>query len=94
MSTSPPRRIVGEWLEKDGQVVANQECRIIQHLIADHFVRAGSREGGWTALFRDPTDGSLWELTYPHSERHGGGPPTLTQLTDQEARELYGHLPP
>jgi Immunity protein 27 len=63
MSASSLPRIVGEWLEKDGKVVGNQECRVIDHLISDHLIRVGSRDGGWTGLFRDPTDDTLWELT-------------------------------
>jgi hypothetical protein len=71
--------IVGRWEEKDGQVVANQECRIIQHLIAEHLIKIGQRDGGWTNLYFDPTNGIFWEGTYPMSHMHGGGPPLLRQ---------------
>jgi len=47
-------------------------------------------EEGWSILYADQTDGSLWELSYPQSEMHGGGPQMLRRLTDIEAREKYG----
>jgi hypothetical protein len=61
----------------------------IQHLISKHLKRLGSRDGGWTVLFRNPEDGHFWELTYPMSEMHGGGPARLTKITAQAAREIY-----
>ena len=41
------------------------------------------------ALYRDPNDNRLWELIYPQSEMHGGGPPELRNLTFNEARQKY-----
>ena len=46
----------------------------IHALIQEHLQRLGDADGGWSVLFRDPEDGRLWELTYPESELHGGGP--------------------
>jgi hypothetical protein len=60
----------------------------IQHLISKHLQRLCSH-GGWTVLFRDPEDGRFWELTYPMSEMHGGGPARLTEISEQTARENY-----
>jgi hypothetical protein len=45
--------------------------------------------GGWLTLFLDPWDGRFWERSYPKSEMHGGGPPTLTCITEEEAAERY-----
>ena len=36
---------------------------------------------GWTVRYVDDSTGDLWELTYPHSECHGGGPPLLKRVT-------------
>jgi len=63
---------------------------VIKHLVAQHLIEMASREGGWTTLHRDPIDGTLWELTFPESSMHGGGSPTLTEISAEEARELYG----
>ncbi|MGZ5170952.1 MAG: Imm27 family immunity protein, partial [Burkholderiales bacterium] len=46
--------------------------------------------GAWLRLYKDPTDGRLWELTYPHSEMHGGGPRILRVITSTEAAQTFG----
>jgi hypothetical protein len=43
----------------------------------------------WETLYRDPNDGRYWERTYPHSDWHGGGPPCLTKITFDAAKEKY-----
>jgi hypothetical protein len=43
----------------------------------------------WEILYQDPEDYRYWELTYPHGEYHGGGPPLLRYLTDEEAVMKY-----
>ena len=52
--------------------------------------RLGITDGGWSALHFDPADGRLWELTFPESRLHGGGPPLLHVVSEEEAREKYG----
>jgi Immunity protein 27 len=32
---------------------------------------------GWITTYRDPTDGSIWIMDYPHGEAEGGGPARL-----------------
>ena len=49
-------------------------------------------EGGWSKLYRDPSDGRLWELTFPNSEWHGGGPPCLTCISREKADGKYGDV--
>jgi hypothetical protein len=93
MSDRPRLTIVGGWVLKDGEVVGDQATRIIRHLVADHFIEVSEREGGWTTLHLDPTDGSYWELTYPQSEMHGAGPPALARLSADEVWTLYGIEP-
>ncbi len=58
-------------------------------LIRTHLRELGKDSSGWEALYRDPDDGRLWELTYPKSELHGGGPPQLRSLAPDEARKNY-----
>lgn len=43
----------------------------------------------WCRLYRDPEDGRLWELDYPHGGWQGGGPSRLTQVTAAYAAEHY-----
>jgi hypothetical protein len=37
----------------------------------------------------DENDGRYWERTYPHGDWHGGGPPCLTNITFDAAKEKY-----
>ena len=36
----------------------------------------------WTATYRDPTDGSIWVMDYPHGELQADGPPRLKRQRD------------
>jgi hypothetical protein len=36
--------------------------------------KLGHDQSSWDTLYRDPATGKLWEVTYPESQRHGGGP--------------------
>jgi hypothetical protein len=51
---------------------------------------AFSKEAGaWETLFKDKNDGRYWERTYPQSGMHGGGPPRLWCISEEEARKKY-----
>jgi hypothetical protein len=93
MNKSPSRKIVGAWIARDGKVVGNKACEIIDHLIEAHLLRVDEREEGWTVLYQNPTDDTFWELSYPQGELHGGGPPTLTELSPDEVQHLYRRTP-
>ena len=76
-----PRR---EWLR--------MRLRNIRSLVADSLAKVATDQSGWTSLYRDPSDNRLWELTYPHGEMHGGGPPTLRRITAEYALRKYPGL--
>ncbi|MEQ8337650.1 MAG: Imm27 family immunity protein [Cyclobacteriaceae bacterium] len=38
-------------------------------------------------MYKDPNDHRFWELIYEDSGSHGGGPPTLIYLRDDEPRK-------
>jgi len=61
----------------------------IQRLTESYLKRIGATPDGWDVLYKDPSDGRFWELIYPQSELHGGGPPLLRWLSDQQARDKY-----
>src|SRR5262245_47029775 len=84
--------LVGRWELKDGKMVANATSRRIEWLIENQLAELGSDASGWDVLYRDPSDGRLWELTYPQSDSHGGGPPRLTCIDSGEVQRKYGHL--
>jgi hypothetical protein len=65
------------------------EESLLFSLIANRFVHVDQREGGWPKLYQDPTDGSYWELAYPHTQMYRGGPPVLTRLSVEHVQSLY-----
>jgi hypothetical protein len=49
----------------------------IRRLVETELQHIASSRDGWDRLYRDALDGRFWELSYPKSEMHGGGPPLL-----------------
>ena len=85
--------LIGHWQFKGQEVTDDPASKRIEWLIAEHLTLLGTDASGWNELYRDPDDGRLWELTFPQSEMHGGGPPRLTCLSIEQARSRYGTLP-
>jgi hypothetical protein len=81
--------LVGGWENIDGALVADAAAIRIKELVHTYLTRIAASESGWEILYRDPTDLRLWELRYPQSEVHGGGPPTLRVLSLEEAKCKY-----
>ncbi len=82
--------LAGKWLARDGRIVGDETCQRIDELIRTHLREIGRDASGWDVIYRDPDDARLWELTYPQSQLHGGGPPQLRWLPLDEARQKYG----
>lgn len=84
--------LIGEWIEGDGQVRADAICARIERLTNGilNIVQDHPLAGGWRRLFRDRADGRYWELFYPHSDLHGGGPPALRLIGADEIAAEYG----
>jgi immunity protein 27 of polymorphic toxin system len=38
----------------------------------------------WALLYRHRTTGDFWDVTFPQSEMHGGGPRILRRLTHSD----------
>ena len=83
--------LTGEWLFHDGQMHSDITCARIEWLINHHLqkIQNSSQYGAWEVLYRNPDDGEYWERTYPHSERHGGGPPQLQRLPLETVKRKY-----
>jgi hypothetical protein len=79
----------GEWAIMNGRTFPDATCERIQDLLNAHLQKVGQSRDGWETLYRDPHDGRLWELCFPLSESHGGGPPSLRYLTAHEVSEKY-----
>ena len=92
MKIDPSETIIeGKWLVNSrNRIIGNENCERIHDLKENHLVFITTDESGWDSLYQDPTDGRFWEHTYPQSHLHGGGPPTLRNLTPIEAKEKYG----
>ena len=71
------------------KVVEDDVSRRIRSLVAGPLQKLASAEEGWITLYLDPRDNRFWELQYPHSEMHGGGPPALICIQRTEATLKY-----
>jgi hypothetical protein len=81
---------LGDWNVQGTQVEADETCKRIKWLVAEKLIEITTDASGWDVLYRDPADGRHWELTYPQSHMHGGGPPRLTHLSIEQAKTKYG----
>jgi hypothetical protein len=80
----------GQWLLVDGKLVKDEVSKRIEALVEKYLTRVRADKSGWNTLFRDPSDGRFWELTYSNSEMHGGGPPRLSAIDKSLVAEKYG----
>ncbi len=82
--------ITGTWVDQDGRLVPDDECRRIERIITTHEITEVARsDDGWSVMYR-AKDGRFWVLTYPHSELPGGGPPLLINVAPEDARARFG----
>jgi Immunity protein 27 len=84
--------LVGNWIPEQGRLVGDGAEGRIGRLIERYLrkIAISPKEGAWEVLYQDPLDGRYWELTYPASEMHGGGPRRLTVIDNNVARTKYG----
>ena len=83
-------RLMGQWAVIQGAIQSDAIAKRIESLVRDSLVRVGVTADGWDTLYRDPSDGRLWELTYPQNKLHGGGPPSLAVIAAPDAAQKYG----
>ena len=83
--------LVGKWINDRAKVVGDAVTDRIEWLTSKVLEKIGPSEesGGWDVLYRDRDDGRYWELTYPKSHMHGGGPPRLWNIAEEEAQRKY-----
>lgn len=79
----------GSWIEEGSGVRPDATCQRIKWLIAEVLKKVATDASGWVDLYLDPMDGRYWELSYPQSEMHGGGPPRLAIIAVSQARAKY-----
>jgi hypothetical protein len=73
------KEIVGKWIFEDGKIIADSNCQFIKSMIENDLKEIKVSEDGWTKQYEDK-NGIIWELTFPESDLHGGGPPKLTLI--------------
>ncbi len=83
--------LVGSWVLRDGKMQSDGIEDEIAALIDQHLTLLASSADGWSSLYRDERDGSLLELTFPNSERHGGGPRKLGSISMSDAAKKFDH---
>lgn len=83
--------LTGKWIEVDGNVEGDATTKRIRWLTSGILekIAISKEDGAWETLFRDGNDGRYWERTYPQSGLHGGGPPRLWHISEEEARKKY-----
>lgn len=81
--------ISGSWEIKNNQLVADENSDRINKLINNNLIFIASSESGWTRLYQDSDDQRYWELTFPNSDYHGGGPPKLVNISKVAAKKIY-----
>ena len=74
------RTLRDTWVMHGSEIKAEGDAAKITDLLKDKLERLNVTDGGWRRLLRRSTDGSLWELSFPQSEMHGGGPRVLIEL--------------
>ena len=81
--------LIGGWLDVEGRLKGDKVTERIHWLVAGRLEALATDSSGFESLFRDRRDGRLWECSYPHGERHAGGPPRLCVITEDAARGKY-----
>jgi hypothetical protein len=77
------------WVLHDGKMIAEGDARTIDSLLEAKLIEL--RKGNWAILYRHRDTEELWDLVYPQSEMHGGGPRRLRRLdhNDPEKWDPY-----
>lgn len=74
-------RWIQEFLLKGSTVLAIGNEARIDAMLRDELVKVRDEDEGRTTVYRHKTTGTFWKLTYLNSERHGGGPRQLIELS-------------
>lgn len=82
-------KLEGEWVTADDQITSNDACRRIDWLVTEVLKLIRVDRTTWEKLFQDPKDSRYWLLYYPYSEMHGGGPPSLMEISYQDAEARF-----
>ncbi|WP_270729636.1 Imm27 family immunity protein [Shimia sp. Alg240-R146] len=90
MTSSPKKPLAGSWIKQGSSIVADQTELEIERRMREDLQQVSASDDGWELLFVDPLDGTYWELTFPQSSMHGGGPKLLSPVPFLLAQTKYG----
>ena len=65
------------WVSEDGKMIARGDAAAIDDMLGTKLEKIRSDASGWLVVYRHRETNQLWELSYPQSEMHGGGPRRL-----------------
>jgi hypothetical protein len=68
------------WIMAGAHIVAGGDSETINDWLATKLEKITTEKSGWVTLYRNRESGEFWEMSYPNSEMHGGGPRLLTCL--------------
>jgi immunity protein 27 of polymorphic toxin system len=79
------------WELRDGHMRAVGDALLIDDLLKNKLVEVQKKN--WAILYRHKETGEFWDLTYPQSEMHGGGPRRLRMVIDPNDWTPYPQRP-
>ncbi len=74
---------------KDDKIVENSNCALIKEKLTNALIQVAISTDGWTTLYKEKNSDVYWELTYPQSEMHGGGPAQLESFNYDKIKNKY-----
>jgi hypothetical protein len=81
--------LIGQLQSGPGGIQGDPICDRIEWLTTSVLERVAVSPSGWETLYRDGADGRFWERTYRQSYMHGGGPPSLIEISPSAAADKY-----
>lgn len=73
---------------KDGKFVSNDIVKRIEYLVSNVLKKIATSPD-WTTLYYDESDGRYWEKFYPEYNWRNVGPPSLRNISEDEAINRY-----
>lgn len=70
----------GRWVLSGRSLIPDEVSYRIEYLKSQFLIKVSVDPSGWKTLYKDPSDGRYWELSFPDSETQGGGPAELKCL--------------
>ncbi|MFO7964023.1 MAG: Imm27 family immunity protein [Desulfobacterales bacterium] len=84
-------KIEGNWVADGNEIKGDDTSKRIEWLIRNKLKEVGvsKKYGAWETLYVDPNDGRYWVRIFPKSHLHGGGPPTLENVSKDKAHRNF-----